>query len=411
MTRNFDKSINMDPKMMSASIQLSWLPSASSLLGDEDLINSLTPKDTPTTEEKTRTPLVAAQQRARAKASGSSNYPEAGSAAEFELPPTCLKSSRDEDFVAHDGKSDKGARVIVFSTNRNLETLSTHPNWIADGTFYVAPKQFYQSYSIHAVIDGKCLPLLFALLSDKTQDTYIFLLNIIKGLMCDIEFGIIMLDFEIAAMNAFKQVFEQFELMNCFFHLCQSVQKRIQKSFKVKYRTDKAFARASRLVVFLAFVPIAYVESAFEALSIHISSTYPELMVVANYFEQSYLGLYSIDGNRAGDKFSIKHWNHYAMVLVDPNYPRTSNMIEGFHLGFKSKVNRPKPTVQEYFKAVRDQQVSTDYHLDRLEQGMTPAKKRKTNNHVLYNICLNFEEYDCILNYLFEVAKYFGHEV
>ena len=54
------------------------------------------------------------------------------------------------------------------------------------------------------------------------------------------------------------------------------------------------------------------------------------------------------------------------MVFVDPNYPRTSNMIEGFHLGFKSEVNRPKPTVQEYFKAVRDQQVSTDYHLDRL---------------------------------------------
>ena len=69
------------------------------------------------------------------------------------------------------------------------------------------------------------------------------------------------------------------------------------------------------------------------------------------------------------------------MVFVDPNYPRTSNMIEGFHLGFKSKVNRPKPTVQEYFKAVGDQQVSTDYHLDRLEHGMTPAKKRKTNNH------------------------------
>ena len=61
MTRNFDKSINMDPKMMSASIQLSWLPSASSLLGDEDLINFLTPKDTPTTEEKIRTPPVAAQ--------------------------------------------------------------------------------------------------------------------------------------------------------------------------------------------------------------------------------------------------------------------------------------------------------------------------------------------------------------
>ena len=68
------------------------------------------------------------------------------------------------------------------------------------------------------------------------------------------------------------------------------------------------------------------------------------------------------------------------MVLVDPDYPRTSNMVEGFHLGFKSKVNRPKPMVQEYFRAIRDQQVTTDYHL---AAGMTPAKKRKTNNHVL----------------------------
>ena len=81
---------------------------------------------------------------------------------------------------------------------------------------HVSPKQFYQSYSIHAVIDGKCLPLLFAILSDKTQDTYVFLLNVIKGLLDDIESGIVMLDFVLAAMNDFKQVFEQFHLMNCF---------------------------------------------------------------------------------------------------------------------------------------------------------------------------------------------------
>ena len=40
---------------------MSWFPSASSLLGFEDLINFLTLKDTPTTEEKTRAPPVAAQ--------------------------------------------------------------------------------------------------------------------------------------------------------------------------------------------------------------------------------------------------------------------------------------------------------------------------------------------------------------
>ena len=98
--------------------------------------------------------------------------------------------------MAYDGRTEKGSRVIIFATRRSLDTLTEHPNWIADGTFYVAPNQFYQSFSIHAVIDGKCLPLLFALLADKKQDTYVFMLSVLKGLLCDIEYGIIMLDFE-----------------------------------------------------------------------------------------------------------------------------------------------------------------------------------------------------------------------
>ena len=100
------------------------------------------------------------------------------------------------------------------------------------------------------------------------------------------------------------------------------------------------------------------------------------------------------------------------MVLVDADYPRTSNMVEGFHSGFKSKVNRPKPlvAVQEYFRAIRDQQVTTDYHLGRLTHGMTPAKKRKNLNHVLYDICVNFNQYDSVLGYMFKVAVYFGYK-
>ena len=57
--------------------------------------------------------------------------------------------------------------------------------------------------------------------------------------------------------------------LNLGFHLCQSFQRRIPKSFKVKYRTDKDFALASRLVVFLAFVPPKHTKTAFEALFIY----------------------------------------------------------------------------------------------------------------------------------------------
>ena len=75
-------------------------------------------------------------------------------------------------------------------------------------------------------------------------------------------------------MNAFTQVFDQFSLTNCFFRLSLSVQRCIQKSFKVKYRTDKDFALGSPLLVFLAFVPHEHTETAFEALSIHDTRLY-----------------------------------------------------------------------------------------------------------------------------------------
>ena len=44
------------------------------------------------------------------------------------------------------------------------------------------------------------------------------------------------------------------------------------------------------------------------------------------------------------------------------------------------------------------------------ERPLPRLKKRKTRNHVLYKICGDFLEYDSVLNYMFKVAEYFGHE-
>ena len=99
--------------------------------------------------------LARVAQRSRAKAFGSAQHMEAKTSVEFLLPSTCTSTRRDDSFVLFGGKTDRDVRVVAFSTSRNLATLGEYNNWIADGTFYVAPNIFSQSYTIHG--GGKAL--------------------------------------------------------------------------------------------------------------------------------------------------------------------------------------------------------------------------------------------------------------
>ena len=186
-------------------------------------------------------------------------------------------------------------------------------------------------------MDNKCVPLVYILSGDKKGDTYEFVLNVIKHYFdqhCPVDTGTILIDFEKAVMNAFSNSLPGWEVSNCFFHLCQAVQKNIQKI-----------------------------------------------------------------------------WNHFARIIRDPEFPRTSNMVEGFHRGFKSRVHRPKPSVQEYVRAIKEQQVITDFHIDRLSVGKTPAKRRRTCHTQLHDICSFYSTYSSKIEYLFTVASMFGHDI
>ena len=74
---------------------------------------------------------------------------------------------------------------------------------------------------------------------------------------------------------------------------------------------------------------------------------------------------------------------------------------------FKTRVHRPKPSVQEYFRAIDQQQVMTDYHTDRLEGGQTPSKRKKDNHHELYDVCSRYKSFSTKLEYLHAVADCF----
>ena len=64
------------------------------------------------------------------------------------------------------------SRILMFGLTENLILLYEADIVYGDGTFYAARDLFRQIYTLHAMCHGATLPLVYALLPSKTEETY-----------------------------------------------------------------------------------------------------------------------------------------------------------------------------------------------------------------------------------------------
>jgi|UniRef100_A0A2S2Q556 hypothetical protein len=124
----------------------------------------------------------------------------------FEIPEkyTLIKNGR--RFLQYDsGSSDD--RILIFFTKENLELMIKCNNWFVDGTFKSSPILFTQIYTIHVLTAHLLTSTVYALLPNKSQNTYVSLLNQLKKIKPTLLPKSIMSDFEMGSINAFKEVF------------------------------------------------------------------------------------------------------------------------------------------------------------------------------------------------------------
>ena len=118
-----------------------------------------------------------------------------------------LTCSRREDFLMCSEMIDQNNGLLIFTCSSNLQALCNTEIALAVGTFFIAPKQFHQVYTIHGYMNNTYTPLLFAILSDKIQWTYEQILDSVKTKCSDLGYiwqpSTVLLDFEIATHNAF----------------------------------------------------------------------------------------------------------------------------------------------------------------------------------------------------------------
>ncbi|RNA44990.1 hypothetical protein BpHYR1_007574 [Brachionus plicatilis] len=62
-----------------------------------------------------------------------------------------------------------------------MESLLINGHLFADGTFDITPRLFLQVYTIHAIINEKCLPLIYCLMPGKIKALYSRVLDVTKS--------------------------------------------------------------------------------------------------------------------------------------------------------------------------------------------------------------------------------------
>ena len=185
--------------------------------------------------------------------------------------------------------------------------------------------------------------MLYALLPNKKQSTYKKLFKMIKNLITSNPVSV-NCDFEIAAINALKLVF-QCKIYGCYFHFDQSFWRRVQTK-KSELWYDQKFRETFRQIQALAFIPCCDVFQGFEIIKRNSSNN---AIFFINYVQNNYIGTIR-QGRQVSPRFPIELWNLHDRVKLD--LQRTNNNVESWHSRIKTDArhNLTVNKVIEFFK-------------------------------------------------------------
>ena len=155
----------------------------------------------------------------------------------------------------------------------------------------------------------------------------------------------VMLDFELPAMNAFREIFPLCSPVGCNFHFRQCMWRCVQiRCLGPLCKGNSELSHQIRQLEALAFVPIDEVQSVFSLLKPFLDR---RLDCVVAYFERTFVG-YS-DGQRVHSPlFGLTMWNLVGRVLA--GLPPTNNLVEGWHNSLNRFVGMKHPPIGVVFE-------------------------------------------------------------
>lgn len=329
-------------------------------------------------------------------------YPTPATTADIQIPLQLRNTTRDEAFLLWDSGANDPNRFFMFGTEENLNILENHRHWFVDGTFKVSPELFFQVFTIHSLVDTRCLPLVYVLLKNKLEDNYVRVFEILRELKPTLNPQSVLSDYEKGIQNAVARVFINTEIVGCLFHLGQSLWRKVQDlQLAQNYINSENIRVNIKMLLALSFVPPRNVVSAFEDL---VEICPDELNELVDYWEDNYIGRQRRN-RRSEPRFLIQIWNMYDRVV--DGLPRTNNSVEGWHHAFQKTVDCHHPSIFKLIDHFRQEQNTIELFIQRYNSGVrapeASKKKYAELNRRLKTLVANYINMN-ILDYLRGIA-------
>ena len=214
------------------------------------------------------------------------------------------------------------ARHIVMFTAALLSLLSKSKTWYVDGKYKAVQHPFHQLWSVHAFVrqndSTKQVPLMFVLMSRRTKQDYVKVLEYIRDLLPSACVTSVVMDFEAGVWGAFREVYNGIKIRGCVFHWTQAIWKQIQdKGLAPTYRKRKNTAKFLRELMCLPFLPAEQISITFQDFQDLVLPDHPPaIQELLDYVDRNWIN---------GHIWTPTDWSVFGMSV------RTNNDVEGWH--------------------------------------------------------------------------------
>lgn len=305
----------------------------------------------------------------------------------YDIPFELQNTSRGRKFLQFDSGMFDENRIVIFSTEENIDHFHHSKTIVIDGTFKSSPSNFEQLFTVQCVIRGKFLPLIYCFMTKKNEISYKKFFDwMSENYMVKndkINDKSILLDFELASYNQAKLYFKDHQLYGCLFHFGQIIWRRVQLlKFSKDFIADYNIKFNVKMILALSFVPIGDVLIMAARLKKYlVTEDSKYVLILFKWFQQEYLS--ENNGNK-----SIKFWNAHERTLK--RIPKTTNSIEGFHRHLNTLIKIKQSSFLQIGKELIKEQEITEL---KLLQSLHGESHCFNNDEKLQEVVSRYDEY------------------